>query len=590
MLLMKKRCNQTGEPSAMSKGSAQYQQVFRNPAATQPVEKGKDSFISSMSKINAPKIVEVDVQSRKKGPLNSIKLNTLEDSRNEEYYGKAVENSCGKYEVGSNSRISFTSDQPSIEVSPSMLRDKISLGHKLPPSVHKNTPQSAAALPLVSKPNIPVGSPRLLQSRYQQEESEIQPPEVDPLLQSYHLDLPQEHSTLPSNVSSFRECFEVENEVINASEKKQKLLGFKEGKMVNFIGTPVPRQTPRNSSIIDMLSERTAKNSIENYRNQMQQFRASEAASEKARSVESLNKNMRMKVLVKSRERARDVPPFPLPKQVGRGSEVAKREVCKINAPEGVGPRLINNAIYQHYFPQQKVERTKKCMLKGKGLLVKDGELEIGTVTTRREKCMEVTLFVTPRMGDVEEVEYRVQSDDNLRVQLSHSTCKRIVQGQQEHVTLQCEVEGVPYVLPTLTIRYIHDKYTQRQTVLPLPCSFNKFFKMHGVSHNRPLGPQDEVISTDLFRPSHRLTNPQKLEDSLFPLQLLQSSGDDMLFGAEAYYRGKIFVVHCQLTQNKMQFEGRNMTGDHKNTKYLEFLLTTLREIFETLRVKERPQ
>jgi hypothetical protein len=42
----------------------------------------------------------------------------------------------------------------------------------------------------------------------------------------------------------------------------------KSGKIVNFIETAYPRQTPKSSSIVDILSERNAKNSIENYRNQ----------------------------------------------------------------------------------------------------------------------------------------------------------------------------------------------------------------------------------------------------------------------------------------------------------------------------------
>jgi hypothetical protein len=41
----------------------------------------------------------------------------------------------------------------------------------------------------------------------------------------------------------------------------------KTGKIVNFVETVYSRQTPKNSSIFDMLSEKNAKQSIEFYRN-----------------------------------------------------------------------------------------------------------------------------------------------------------------------------------------------------------------------------------------------------------------------------------------------------------------------------------
>lgn len=69
--------------------------------------------------------------------------------------------------------------------------------------------------------------------------------------------------TNPSKIGSFRDCFEVNNEIILAKEGKDKLLKFtKAGKIANFIETVYPKQTPRNSTIVDIISERNAKRSI----------------------------------------------------------------------------------------------------------------------------------------------------------------------------------------------------------------------------------------------------------------------------------------------------------------------------------------
>ena len=56
-------------------------------------------------------------------------------------------------------------------------------------------------------------------------------------------------------MGSFRDCFEVNNEIILAKEGKEKLLKFtKTGKIANFIENAYPKQTLRNSTIVDIIS------------------------------------------------------------------------------------------------------------------------------------------------------------------------------------------------------------------------------------------------------------------------------------------------------------------------------------------------
>jgi hemin uptake protein HemP len=128
----------------------------------------------------------------------------------------------------------------------------------------------------------------------------IHEPEFDPLLHSFHEEKSVE-ATMPSKISSFRECFEVNNEIIMAKEGKDKLLKFtKAGKIANFIEAAHPRQTPRNSTIVDIISERNAKRSIDSYCHLREKSRATETLSERIKSLESFNKNLRIKQLVKN--------------------------------------------------------------------------------------------------------------------------------------------------------------------------------------------------------------------------------------------------------------------------------------------------
>jgi hypothetical protein len=59
--------------------------------------------------------------------------------------------------------------------------------------------------------------------------------------------------TNPSKISSFRDCFEVNNEIILAEEGKERLLRFtKGGKIANFIDATLP--THPRSTIVDIIS------------------------------------------------------------------------------------------------------------------------------------------------------------------------------------------------------------------------------------------------------------------------------------------------------------------------------------------------
>lgn len=236
------------------------------------------------------------------------------------------------------------------------------------------------------------------------------------------------------------------------------------------------------------------------------------------KSMESLNKHQRIKNIVAN---SRDsTPARPLRASRNNGSEPVSfyndsptppqlhtPQLSQTSLPEGQPasqPRLINLAIYDHYFPGGKAERLRKCMLKSKSLLLKSEEFEIGCVTSRREKAIEISLFLTPLKGTIEDVRLALTHDHNVKARLSTQGWDEIREGQQEHISVSCEVDGVPYVLPTLVLRFKPScAYNHHHLLLPLPLAFNKLLVFHPHSP-APYSPQD-AISTGQFRLNPRL-------------------------------------------------------------------------------------
>ena len=60
---------------------------------------------------------------------------------------------------------------------------------------------------------------------------------------------------------------------------------------------------------------------------------------------------------------------------------------------------------------------------------------------------------------------------------MSHKFFEIVKVNTQEIVTLDVNVENVPFVLPSLSLKFKKNKkYENNQMLIPLPCSFNKFF------------------------------------------------------------------------------------------------------------------
>lgn len=79
---------------------------------------------------------------------------------------------------------------------------------------------------------------------------------------------------------------------------------------------------------------------------------------------------------------------------------------------------------------------------------------------------------------------------------------------------------------------------------------------------------------------SPKLLAADKVKD-LFPsFSLLERERKSSVYGSEVVFNGKIFLVRMGLKERgAVQLEGKNLTGDAKNSKFIEFLLVTFKEI-----------
>lgn len=238
--------------------------------------------------------------------------------------------------------------------------------------------------------------------------------------------------------------------------------------------------------------------------------------------------------------------------------------------------RLINPKIYSHYFPVSKTDKFKKCMLKSKSLLIKNEEFEIGCVTNRREKCVEISLFVTPLKDTIEDINLSVMNDHNLKVKLYAHSIDHITLNQQEYINIEFQVDNVPYVIPTLSFKFKANRhYSHNHLLISIPLAFNKFFTFHPVTEQflfkgERTASNEDVISIEEFKYSSKLINSDRTKESLANFELMRKENKMAYYGCEAYLKGKIFVLKFGVSEKGvMSLEGKNMTGDHKNTKFL---------------------
>lgn len=256
------------------------------------------------------------------------------------------------------------------------------------------------------------------------------------------------------------------------------------------------------------MSERNAKDSIEGYRAEREKSKVAESLTERVKSLESFNKNMRMKYIMKKQEtnlmKSGDKVKFSMTNGSHQDSAISDRSLKEKSEQKAFGntnfglgfakpkesalsSKLINSSIYAHFFPNVKHERVRKTLLRSKNLIFKNEDFEIGSLTCKREKFLDVSLFITSLRTGIENVSLKISGDQSLKMRLSAERIDRIKVNQQEHLTLQCFLESVPYVLPSLSIRFTKSgTQDEGQLLIPVPCSFNKYFTYHTPDHTLP--------------------------------------------------------------------------------------------------------
>ncbi len=82
---------------------------------------------------------------------------------------------------------------------------------------------------------------------------------------------------------------------------------------------------------------------------------------------------------------------------------------------------LTNTKLYEPFFSSFAKTTSKKTLYKKKGLLIKNDEIEIGyMITTKGKHCL-VSVFITPYVSSITNVQVDVECDHNLAVKVKPS-------------------------------------------------------------------------------------------------------------------------------------------------------------------------
>lgn len=102
---------------------------------------------------------------------------------------------------------------------------------------------------------------------------------------------------------------------------------------------------------------------------------------------------------------------------------------------------------------------------------------------TKKQHILQVSLFVTPLLDTIEDVNLSLNHDQNIKAKLAHNFIQTIRVNCQEIITIHLAVENVPFVMPTLDLKFKKNpKYALNHMLITVPCSFNKFCDFHKFS------------------------------------------------------------------------------------------------------------
>jgi hypothetical protein len=105
--------------------------------------------------------------------------------------------------------------------------------------------------------------------------------------------------------------------------------------------------------------------------------------------------------------------------------------------------------------------------------------------------------------------------------------------------------------------------------LISIPVSFNKFATYHPLKQHQVFPHKDAILLQD-FPYYPKLINSDRIKESLPNFELIGKENRVSYYGCEAYFKGKIFTLRFGVgDKGSMLLEGRNMSGDHKNTKFL---------------------
>ena len=124
-----------------------------------------------------------------------------------------------------------------------------------------------------------------------------------------------------------------------------------------------------------------------------------------------------------------------------------------------------------------------KTLHKKKGLLIKNDEIEIGYMVSKKDKNCIVSVFITPCLSLIKNVSVEIECDDNLTAKIRPNNVELIEAKKQEIIICNFGVQNIPFKLPLINVSFDQNRnYKKNSYLLGLPCTILSFSEMKSES------------------------------------------------------------------------------------------------------------
>lgn len=153
----------------------------------------------------------------------------------------------------------------------------------------------------------------------------------------------------------------------------------------------------------------------------------------------------------------------------GKQSGMSKIDTQIING------QVLNDLPYLRYFQHIQDEKTKRTFLKQKTLLLKNEDLEVGTLFNKDGESLKISLFLTPETR-IDNLSIYLSKENNVKIKIYPETFHQLEENKQVKSTIMVSLEDQLYSPPILSIN-LRKQGQIKQYEVYLPCPITRFIE-----------------------------------------------------------------------------------------------------------------